>query len=121
MEPLACSLLFLDSGVCNAYHLLFYGEARFCHACLLVFLDDDFQMLKSFKVEKLVISAIPGLVETWTCGFGFEPLEDCEKRSLSHVNLMVFPGTVWLKKSLFQVTDADQPSGEYLVFDVLQL
>ncbi|XP_055824598.1 increased DNA methylation 1-like isoform X2 [Solanum dulcamara] len=73
-------------------------------------LNSILEMLKSFKVEKLVISAIPGLVETWTCGFGFEPLEDCEKRSLSHINLMVFPGTVWLKKSLFQVTDADQPS-----------
>ncbi|MCD9643543.1 hypothetical protein HAX54_031126 [Datura stramonium] len=73
-------------------------------------LNSILEMLKSFKVEKLVISAIPGLVETWTCGFGFEPLEDCEKRSLSHVNLMVFPGTVWLKKSLFQAADADQQS-----------
>lgn len=58
-------------------------------------------MLESLKVEKLVISAIPGLVETWTEGFGFEPLEDYEKRSLSDINLMVFPGTVWLKKPLF--------------------
>lgn len=60
-------------------------------------------------------------METWTHGFGFEPLLDCEKRSLSHINLMVFPGTVWLKKSLYQAADANQPSGEYLVFDVLQL
>nr|GMC50932.1 increased DNA methylation 1 isoform X1 [Ipomoea batatas] len=60
------------------------------------------EMLKSFKVEKLVVSAIPSLVETWTVGFGFEPLEDSEKRSLSNVNLMVFPGTVWLKKSLYE-------------------
>lgn len=59
-------------------------------------------MLKSFKVEKLVISAIPSLVETWTVGFGFQPLEDSEKRSLSNINLMVFPGTVWLKKSLYE-------------------
>ncbi|XP_016581144.2 increased DNA methylation 1 isoform X1 [Capsicum annuum] len=73
-------------------------------------LNSILEMLKSFKVEKIVLSAIPGLVETWTCGFGFEPLEDCEKQSLSHINLMVFPGTVWLKKSLFQAADADQPS-----------
>ncbi|THG00668.1 hypothetical protein TEA_000086 [Camellia sinensis var. sinensis] len=51
------------------------------------------EMLRSFKVEKLVISAIPSLVETWTVGFGFKPLEDNERNSLSNINLMVFPGT----------------------------
>ena len=58
-------------------------------------------MLRSFKVEKLVISAIPSLVETWTDAFGFEPLEDNERRSLSNINFMVFPGTVWLKKFIY--------------------
>ncbi|KAL3508753.1 hypothetical protein ACH5RR_028154 [Cinchona calisaya] len=67
-------------------------------------------ILKSLKVEKLVISAIPGLVETWTEGFGFEPLEDYEKRSLSNINLMVFPGTVWLKKPLCE-NKSDQKPG----------
>ncbi|KAL8205456.1 hypothetical protein R6Q57_009007 [Mikania cordata] len=59
-------------------------------------------MLKSFKVEKLVVSAIPSLVETWTHGFGFTPLEVDEKKSLEKTNLMVFPGTVWLKKPMHQ-------------------
>lgn len=59
-------------------------------------------MLKSFKVEKLVVSAIPELVETWTQGFGFLPLEADEKKSLDKTNLMVFPGTVWLKKPMYQ-------------------
>ncbi|XP_027127252.2 increased DNA methylation 1 [Coffea arabica] len=67
-------------------------------------------MLKSLKVEKLVISAIPGLVETWTEGFGFKPLEDYEKKGLSNINLMVFPGTVWLKKSLCE-NESDQKPG----------
>ncbi|KAI3809601.1 hypothetical protein L1987_19196 [Smallanthus sonchifolius] len=60
------------------------------------------EMLKSFKVEKLVVSAIPSLVETWTQGFGFTPLEADEKKSLDKTNLMVFPGTVWLKKPMYQ-------------------
>ncbi|KAD3066783.1 hypothetical protein E3N88_34663 [Mikania micrantha] len=60
------------------------------------------EMLKSFKVEKLVVSAIPSLVETWTHGFGFTPLEVDEKKSLEKTNLMVFPGTVWLKKPMHQ-------------------
>lgn len=59
------------------------------------------EMLKSFKVEKLVVSAIPTLVDTWTDGFGFLPLEVDEKTSLEKTNLMVFPGTVWLKKPMY--------------------
>ncbi|XP_052178219.1 increased DNA methylation 1 [Diospyros lotus] len=68
------------------------------------------EMLKSFKVKKLVISAIPSVVETWTVGFGFEPLEEDERRSLSNINLMVFPGTVWLKKTIHENLAPDQDS-----------
>ncbi|XP_042494851.1 increased DNA methylation 1-like [Macadamia integrifolia] len=66
------------------------------------------EMLKSFKVEKLVLAAIPNLVDTWTLGFGFEPLEDKDREQLKNINLMVFPGTTWLKKSLYEkkATDA---------------
>nr|XP_043622743.1 increased DNA methylation 1-like [Erigeron canadensis] len=60
------------------------------------------EMLKYFKVEMLVVSAIPDLVETWTEGFGFSPLEADEKKSLDRNNFMVFPGTVWLKKPMYQ-------------------
>ncbi|XP_038898710.1 increased DNA methylation 1 [Benincasa hispida] len=59
------------------------------------------EMLLSFKVKKLVIAAIPSLVETWTEGFGFVPVENDEKQSLHRFNLMVFPGTVLLKKALY--------------------
>ncbi|RDX83497.1 Increased DNA methylation 1, partial [Mucuna pruriens] len=58
------------------------------------------QMLISVKVEKLVVSAIPDLVETWTKGFGFIPVDDIEKQRLQKINLMVFPGTVLLVKPL---------------------
>lgn len=81
-------------------------------------------MLKSIKVEKLVISAIPGLVETWTEGFGFEPLEDYEKQSLRNINLMVFPGTVWLKKLLFVRHKLDQKAnkiGSFLMISCFNL
>lgn len=60
------------------------------------------QMLKWFKVEKLVVSAIPSLVDTWTKGFGFLGLEGDEKKRLEKSNLMVFPGTVWLEKPMYQ-------------------
>ncbi|XP_074311147.1 increased DNA methylation 1 [Silene latifolia] len=66
------------------------------------------KMLTSLKVEKLVIAAIPDLVETWTVGFGFVPMEEDEKRSLNKINLMVFPGTVLLKKTLFGNKDVQK-------------
>lgn len=60
------------------------------------------EMLISLKIEKLVLAAIPSLEETWTGGFGFQPLEEKEKESLKNINLMVFPGTIKLKKPLYQ-------------------
>lgn len=68
------------------------------------------EMLTSFKVEKLIISAIPSLVETWTEGFGFKPVDKDEKKTLNNVNLMVFPGTVLLKKTLYGDQKADKQS-----------
>ncbi|XP_047342703.1 increased DNA methylation 1-like [Impatiens glandulifera] len=63
------------------------------------------KMLYSLKVEMFVISAVPSLVETWVNGFSFQHMDAIERRSLSDVNLMVFPGTVWLKKQIY-ITEA---------------
>lgn len=65
-------------------------------------LDAIEKLLISLKVKMLVLSAIPSLVETWTSGFGFGPIEDEEKKQLANVNLMKFPGTVLLKKNLHE-------------------
>lgn len=72
-------------------------------------------MLISFKVEKIVVAAIPDLVQTWTEGFGFKPVEEHEKESLNKINLMVFPGTVLLKKPLYDNRMTHGQSGEHLV------
>lgn len=50
----------------------------------------------------LVITAIPSLVDTWTEGFGFIPMEDEEKKQLSSINFMIFPGTILLRKNLYE-------------------
>lgn len=73
-------------------------------------------MLMLVKVEKLVIAAIPDLVSTWTEGFGFVPVEDSEKRSLNKINLMVFPGTVLLKKPLYDNKKTHDQSGGCSLF-----
>ncbi|XP_062169388.1 increased DNA methylation 1 isoform X3 [Alnus glutinosa] len=83
-----------------------YRRQGMCR-CLMIAIEE---MLMSFKVEKLVIAAIPNLVETWTEGFGFIPVEENEKKNLNKINLMVFPGTVLLKKPLYEIQKADRHS-----------
>ncbi|CAN8259325.1 unnamed protein product [Cochlearia groenlandica] len=69
------------------------------------------EMLMSLKVEKLVVAALPSLVETWTEGFGFKPMDDEERDALRRINLMVFPGTVLLKKTLHECTELNTEKG----------
>nr|CAD1838760.1 unnamed protein product [Ananas comosus var. bracteatus] len=58
------------------------------------------KMLRSFSVKMLVLSAIPDSVNTWTSGFGFKPMGNDEKKQLSNMNLMSFPGSSLLMKRL---------------------
>lgn len=65
----------------------------------------------SLKVENLVVAALPSLVETWTEGFGFKTMDDEEREALKRLNLMVFPGTVLLKKTLYQCAKPNTVNG----------
>ncbi|KAG2309776.1 hypothetical protein Bca52824_029524 [Brassica carinata] len=69
------------------------------------------EMLMSLKVENLVVAALPSLVETWTEGFGFKTMDDEEREALKRLNLMVFPGTVLLKKTLYQCAKPNTVNG----------
>ncbi|KAH0852770.1 hypothetical protein HID58_019477 [Brassica napus] len=70
------------------------------------------EMLMSLKVENLVVAALPSLVETWTEGFGFKTMDDEEREALKRLNLMVFPGTVLLKKTLHQCVKPNTVKGK---------
>eukprot|EP01018_Ginkgo_biloba_P016757 Gb_41247 [translate_table: standard] len=58
------------------------------------------KMLLSLKVEKLILPAIPDLLETWKTAFCFNPLEDSHKEEIRNISMMVFPGTTLLQKSI---------------------
>ncbi|XP_018483208.2 uncharacterized protein LOC108854198 [Raphanus sativus] len=56
--------------------------------------------LGSLKVDKLVIPAVPELMDTWTKGFGFTPVGESARKNIKNLNLVVFPGVDMLEKSL---------------------
>lgn len=66
-------------------------------------------MLLSLQVEKLILPAVPDLLQTWTVAFGFNPLEVSHKTEIRHLNLMVFPGTDLLQK---QICNQEAPTNQ---------
>lgn len=68
----------------------------------------DYQMLSSLHVEKLVIPAIPDLVETWTKSFSFKPLESALKDEIKNLSLVVFAETTMLEKPICSAAAAQE-------------
>ena len=71
------------------------------------------QILCSLHVEKLIIPAIPDLLETWTRSFSFKPLEPSHREEIKNLSLMVFAETTLLQKSIHRTSTLVQ-EGIYL-------
>ncbi|MCO5581507.1 hypothetical protein L7F22_035392 [Adiantum nelumboides] len=65
------------------------------------------EMLRSIGVEKLILPAVPELLDTWMGAFRFMKLSSQERRELSKLSLMTFPGTTLLQKYLPAGTQAN--------------
>ncbi|KAF5206459.1 Increased dna methylation [Thalictrum thalictroides] len=59
------------------------------------------EMLSSFHVEKLIIPAIPDLLETWMTSFSFKPLEPCHHDEIRNLSMVLFAETTLLQKPIY--------------------
>ncbi|PIA28101.1 hypothetical protein AQUCO_07200018v1 [Aquilegia coerulea] len=71
------------------------------------------EMLSSLHVEKLIIPAIPDLLETWMTSFSFKPLEPCHQDEIRNLNMVLFAETTLLQKPIynkqnFSINDGNQ-------------
>lgn len=63
--------------------------------------------LCSLNVRKLVISAVPEMVNTWTTVFGFNPVEPSKKQKIKSINLLIINGTKLLEKKILTIGTVD--------------
>ncbi|KAG1331057.1 increased DNA methylation 1-like [Cocos nucifera] len=64
-------------------------------------------MLSSLCIKKLIIPAIPDLLEMWMKSFSFKPLEPSFKDEIRNLSMVVFARTNLLEKSICNVRAVD--------------
>ncbi|XP_077241339.1 uncharacterized protein LOC143881893 [Tasmannia lanceolata] len=69
------------------------------------------EMLSSLCVEKLIIPAIPELLDTWRTSFSFKPLDSPDIEEIRNLNLVVFAETTMLQKSICNAEKNDDRGG----------
>ncbi|RHN56522.1 putative histone acetyltransferase chromatin regulator PHD family [Medicago truncatula] len=65
-----------------------------------VLMDELEKKLKQLGVERLVLPAVPGVLDTWTNSFGFEQMTNFERSQFLDYSFLDFQGTVMCQKLL---------------------
>ncbi|WJX63610.1 hypothetical protein P8452_48473 [Trifolium repens] len=65
-----------------------------------VLMDELEKKLKQLGVERLVLPAVPGVLETWTSSFGFKQMTNFERSQFLDYSFLYFQGTVMCQKLL---------------------
>jgi hypothetical protein len=66
------------------------------------------QMLLFLEVEKLVVPAIPDMVNTWTRSFSFRLLEPPLKEEIKNTSLVIFAESTLLEKTIYKAQLPDK-------------
>ncbi|XP_057442246.1 uncharacterized protein LOC130733973 [Lotus japonicus] len=70
------------------------------HGMCRVLMDELEKKLKELGVERLVLPAVPGVVETWTNSFGFVEMTNSERSQFVDYVFLDFQGTIMCQKML---------------------
>ncbi|XP_017697300.2 uncharacterized protein LOC103703136 isoform X1 [Phoenix dactylifera] len=81
-----------------------YQKQGMCHRLLKATED----MLSSLCIKKLIIPAIPDLLDMWMKSFSFKPLEPSFKDEIRDLSMVVFARTNLLQKSICNIRAVDQ-------------
>ncbi|GAU25957.1 hypothetical protein TSUD_373580 [Trifolium subterraneum] len=65
-----------------------------------VLMNELEKKLKQLGVERLVLPAVPGVLETWTSSFGFKQMTNFERSQFLDYSFLDFQGTVMCQKLL---------------------
>ncbi|XP_004517273.2 uncharacterized protein [Cicer arietinum] len=72
-----------------------------------VLMDELEKKLKQLGVERLVLPAVPGVLETWTNSFGFVQMKNFERSKFLDYSFLDFQGTVMCQKMLTRLPSPD--------------
>jgi N-acetylglutamate synthase-like GNAT family acetyltransferase len=65
-----------------------------------ILMDELEKQLMNLGVERLMLPAVPSVLDTWINGFGFSKLTDAEKMQYLDHTFLDFPGTIKCQKVL---------------------
>ncbi|XP_026663146.2 uncharacterized protein LOC103714273 isoform X2 [Phoenix dactylifera] len=80
-----------------------YQRQGMCHRLLKAIED----LLSSLCIKKLIIPAVPDLLETWMKSFSFKPLEPSFRDEIRNLSIVVFAKTTLLQKSICNIGAVD--------------
>ncbi|CAK9149220.1 unnamed protein product, partial [Ilex paraguariensis] len=72
-----------------------------------ILMDELEKKLKGLGVERLVLPAIPSVLNTWTSSFGFSKMTEAEKLSFLDFTFLNFQGTTMCQKMLLDIPPND--------------
>ncbi|XP_017434654.2 uncharacterized protein LOC108341489 isoform X1 [Vigna angularis] len=77
------------------------------HGMCRILVNELEKKLMKLDVERLVLPAVPSVLETWTGSFGFAKMTDYERSQFLDYTFLDFEGTIMCQKLLMNIASSD--------------